>query len=111
MPAPDLVTWSSGRFSIPRLPRATKPYGFLKPPILPSPPSRLWICLDSGQIFQITHPRHIVIMERVKQLAAHFAGTSGVHALEVKRPDDVVITLAIRSPLCKAKKGGFKDAR
>ena len=65
----------------------------------------------SGQIFQITHPRHIVIMERVKQLAAHLAGTSGVHALEVKRPDDVVITLAIRSPLCKAKKGGFKDAR
>lgn len=26
-----------------------------------------------------------------------------------KNPDDVVITLAIRTPLCKAKKGGFKD--
>lgn len=50
-------------------------------------------------------------MERVKQLAAHFVGSSGLHALEVKSPDDVVITLAIRSPLCKAKKGGFKDAR
>jgi len=51
-------------------------------------------------------------MERVKQLAAHLSGTStGLAALEVKRPDDVVITLAIRSPLCKAKKGGFKDAR
>ena len=26
-----------------------------------------------------------------------------------KHPDDVVITLAIRTPLAKAKKGGFKD--
>jgi acetyl-CoA acyltransferase 1 len=26
-----------------------------------------------------------------------------------KRPDDVVITLAIRTPLCKGKTGGFKD--
>ncbi|KAJ3515045.1 hypothetical protein NLJ89_g2005 [Agrocybe chaxingu] len=51
-------------------------------------------------------------MQRVKQLAAHLSGSSsGLAALEVKRPDDVVITMAIRSPLCKAKKGGFKDAR
>ncbi|KAF8973561.1 3-ketoacyl-CoA thiolase [Flammula alnicola] len=51
-------------------------------------------------------------MERVKQLAAHLTGSSsGINALEVKRPDDVVITLAIRSPLCKAKKGGLKDAQ
>ncbi|KAH9996459.1 3-ketoacyl-CoA thiolase [Russula vinacea] len=28
-----------------------------------------------------------------------------------KNPDDVVITMAIRSPLCKAKKGGFRDMR
>jgi acetyl-CoA acetyltransferase len=26
-----------------------------------------------------------------------------------KNPDDIVITLAIRTPLAKAKKGGFKD--
>lgn len=26
-----------------------------------------------------------------------------------KRPDDVVITLAIRTPLCKSKTGGLKD--
>jgi acetyl-CoA acetyltransferase len=26
-----------------------------------------------------------------------------------KSPDDIVITLAIRTPLCKGKKGGFKD--
>jgi hypothetical protein len=52
-------------------------------------------------------------MQRVQQLAAHLAGsyTTDLAALKVKRPDDVVITLAIRSPLCKAKKGAFKDAR
>ncbi|KAF9566157.1 3-ketoacyl-CoA thiolase [Agrocybe pediades] len=51
-------------------------------------------------------------MQRIKQVAAHLTGTStGLSALESKRPDDVVITLAIRSPLCKAKKGGFKDVR
>ncbi|GLB35993.1 putative thiolase family protein [Lyophyllum shimeji] len=51
-------------------------------------------------------------MERVKQLAAHLSGFSeGRAALERKSADDVVITMAIRSPLCKAKKGGFKDAR
>ena len=26
-----------------------------------------------------------------------------------KRPDDVVITLATRTPLCKSKTGGLKD--
>ncbi|KAI5476299.1 ABC transporter [Pseudohyphozyma bogoriensis] len=36
-------------------------------------------------------------------------GTSGVDKLLRKSPDDVVITLAHRSPLCKAGKGGFKD--
>ena len=48
-------------------------------------------------------------MQRIKQVSAHLTG--GLSALERKDPDDVVITLAIRSPLCKAKKGGFKDAR
>lgn len=51
-------------------------------------------------------------MERIKQISAQLAGGSpGLLALERQDPDDVVITLAIRSPLCKAKKGGFKDAR
>lgn len=51
-------------------------------------------------------------MERIKQLAAHLTGPSqGIDALTRKSPDDVVITMAIRSALCKAKKGGFKDAR
>ncbi|KAJ7099624.1 Thiolase, N-terminal domain-containing protein [Mycena crocata] len=50
-------------------------------------------------------------MERVKQLAAHFTSSAGLPAIERKSPDDVVITYAMRSPLCKAKLGGFKDAR
>ena len=51
-------------------------------------------------------------MHRVQQLAAHLGSSSvAVAALQRELPDDVVITMAIRSPLCKAKKGGFKDAR
>ncbi|KAH8698392.1 putative 3-ketoacyl-CoA ketothiolase [Talaromyces proteolyticus] len=34
---------------------------------------------------------------------------SAVSAITQKNPDDVVITLAIRTPLTKAVKGGFKD--
>ncbi|KAG9120691.1 hypothetical protein FRC07_003716, partial [Ceratobasidium sp. 392] len=30
-------------------------------------------------------------------------------SLFTKNPDDVVLTLALRTPLCKAKKGGLKD--
>ena len=50
-------------------------------------------------------------MERVKQLASHLipGSSKGLAAVERKSPDDVVITMAIRSPLCKARKGGFKD--
>ncbi|KKA23309.1 Acetyl-CoA C-acyltransferase [Rasamsonia emersonii CBS 393.64] len=36
-------------------------------------------------------------------------GSSGVSAITQKNPDDVVITLAIRTPMAKANKGGFKD--
>jgi acetyl-CoA acyltransferase 1 len=51
-------------------------------------------------------------MQRIRQVSAHLAGgPSGLSAFERKDPEDVVITLAIRSPLCKARKGGFKDAR
>ena len=51
-------------------------------------------------------------MERVKAIASHFSGpTSGLAALEKKSPDDVVVTMAIRTPLCKAKKGSLKDVR
>ncbi|KAE9408268.1 thiolase [Gymnopus androsaceus JB14] len=50
-------------------------------------------------------------MDRIKQIASHLTGSGGVSALQYQSPDDVVITMAIRSPLCKARKGGFKDAR
>jgi acetyl-CoA acyltransferase 1 len=51
-------------------------------------------------------------MDRIKQLASHLTGSAkGAAALQAKSPDDIVITMAIRSPLCKAKKGAFKDAR
>lgn len=50
-------------------------------------------------------------MDRIKQVVSHLTpgSSGGVAALQRKSPDDVVITMAIRSPLCKAKKGGFKD--
>ena len=39
------------------------------------------------------------------------AVSSNLDALLCKSSEDVVITMAIRSPLCKAKKGGFRDMR
>ncbi|KAH8982618.1 thiolase [Lactarius akahatsu] len=39
------------------------------------------------------------------------AQSSRLRALQHKNADDVVVTMAIRSPLCKAKKGGFRDMR
>ncbi|PCH33934.1 thiolase [Wolfiporia cocos MD-104 SS10] len=52
-------------------------------------------------------------MERVKQLVSHMSpgSSKGVAALERKSPDDVVITMAIRSPLCKSKGGGLMHTR
>ena len=51
-------------------------------------------------------------MQRIQQLVSHLSGSaSGLAAAQRKSPDDVVITMAIRSPMCKAKKGGFKDTR
>ncbi|CAJ2512576.1 Uu.00g055910.m01.CDS01 [Anthostomella pinea] len=47
--------------------------------------------------------------ERVTSILKQLSPTSPVAAITSKSPDDVVITLAVRTPLCKAKKGGFKD--
>jgi acetyl-CoA acyltransferase 1 len=38
-----------------------------------------------------------------------WSSTNNVIDSTQKNPDDVVITLAIRTPLAKGKKGGFKD--
>ncbi|KAG8890916.1 hypothetical protein FRB98_002936 [Tulasnella sp. 332] len=50
-------------------------------------------------------------MDRLRQLKSHLTSSAGIVALEAKRPDDIVITMAVRSPLCKSKKGAFKDTR
>ncbi|KAI0191632.1 Thiolase, N-terminal domain-containing protein [Astrocystis sublimbata] len=47
--------------------------------------------------------------ERVSSLMKHLSPNNPLATITSKNPDDIVITLAIRTPLCKAKKGGFKD--
>ncbi|KAK8128796.1 Thiolase- N-terminal domain-containing protein [Apiospora sp. TS-2023a] len=47
--------------------------------------------------------------ERIGSILKHLSPGSGLSQVTSKNPDDIVITLAIRTPLCKAKKGGFKD--
>jgi len=54
-------------------------------------------------------------MHRVERIAAHLTPThAGVSvnptsASLPRRPDDVVICCAVRTPICKAKRGAFKD--
>ncbi|PVH93446.1 3-ketoacyl-CoA thiolase 1 [Periconia macrospinosa] len=48
--------------------------------------------------------------ERLKSIVSQISPVkSGLSAITTKNPDDIVITLAIRTPLTKAFKGGFKD--
>ncbi|KAL4875322.1 hypothetical protein BJY04DRAFT_224099, partial [Aspergillus karnatakaensis] len=63
--------------------------------------------------------------ERLNSILSHLRGNKGVATMYVcllyhfsshhhhhhtpKNPDDVVITLSLRTPLTKARKGGFKD--
>ncbi|KAH9889710.1 Thiolase, N-terminal domain-containing protein [Xylariomycetidae sp. FL2044] len=47
--------------------------------------------------------------ERVTSILKHLSPGSPLATITSKNPDDVVITLAIRTPLCKGMKGGFKD--
>lgn len=48
--------------------------------------------------------------ERLTSIFSHLSpGKNAVSTITQKNPDDVVITLAIRTPLTKAFKGGFKD--
>ncbi|OJJ49881.1 hypothetical protein ASPZODRAFT_1054710 [Penicilliopsis zonata CBS 506.65] len=50
--------------------------------------------------------------ERLSSILSHLKGgdsNSAVSAITQKNPEDVVITLALRTPLAKAGKGGFKD--
>ncbi|KAK4541658.1 hypothetical protein LTR36_007802 [Oleoguttula mirabilis] len=48
--------------------------------------------------------------ERLSSIVSQFTpGQKPLDKITQKNPDDIVITLAIRTPLCKAGKGGFKD--
>jgi len=50
--------------------------------------------------------------ERLKSIVSQIApSTSALATITTKNPDDVVITLAIRTPLCKAHKGGFANTK
>ncbi|KAK5745525.1 3-ketoacyl-CoA thiolase with broad chain length specificity [Elasticomyces elasticus] len=46
--------------------------------------------------------------ERLSQVASHM-NASGRAGLLEKRPDDIVVTAALRTPITKGGKGGFKD--
>ncbi|KAK1061510.1 3-ketoacyl-CoA thiolase with broad chain length specificity [Friedmanniomyces endolithicus] len=45
---------------------------------------------------------------RLSQVASHMNATGRAGILE-KRPDDIVVTAALRTPITKGGKGGFKD--
>lgn len=48
--------------------------------------------------------------QRLSNILSHVTpGKSPLEQITSQNPDDIVITLAIRTPLTKAKKGGFKD--
>ncbi|KLU82213.1 3-ketoacyl-CoA thiolase [Magnaporthiopsis poae ATCC 64411] len=47
--------------------------------------------------------------ERLGSILKHLTPGNALSTLTSKNDDDVVITLAVRTPLAKAKKGGFKD--
>jgi acetyl-CoA acyltransferase 1 len=47
--------------------------------------------------------------ERIGSIIRHLAPGSSLSNIQSKNADDIVITLAVRTPLTKAKKGGMKD--
>ncbi|KAL2267957.1 hypothetical protein VTJ83DRAFT_5234 [Remersonia thermophila] len=48
-------------------------------------------------------------VERLGSILKHLSPGSALSQITSKNADDIVITLAVRTPLAKAKKGGFKD--
>ncbi|KAK3179166.1 hypothetical protein K4F52_009355 [Lecanicillium sp. MT-2017a] len=48
-------------------------------------------------------------VERIGSILKHLTPGSSLNSIQSKNADDVVITLAIRTPLTKARKGGLKD--
>jgi acetyl-CoA acyltransferase 1 len=51
-----------------------------------------------------------LMAQRVQQIVSHLTGHNpAVARIGTKSPDDVVVVTAVRTPMTKAKKGGFKD--
>jgi len=71
------------------------------------PPPRSFATVNRKKTGMSTNVEHVQLP--VSQGTSSTA--TGSVAFQNQGPDDVVITLAIRSPLCKARKGGFKDTR
>lgn len=46
----------------------------------------------------------VLAMDRIKRLASQFSSGTARSLLEAKSLEDVVITLAIRSPMCKVSR-------
>jgi hypothetical protein len=58
----------------------------------------------------VTSTNRFAMAERLQQFLSHLKpGSAPLAALSQKNPDDVVVTLAVRTPLTKAKKGGLRD--
>ncbi|KAK3819778.1 MAG: Thiolase, N-terminal domain-containing protein [Benniella sp.] len=49
--------------------------------------------------------------KRLEQIKDHISGSSSQreHLIHHRHPDDVVVVSAVRTPICRAGKGGFKD--
>ncbi|PGH08503.1 hypothetical protein AJ79_05993 [Helicocarpus griseus UAMH5409] len=47
--------------------------------------------------------------QRLSQVTSHLSGKGGAAAITAKHPDDIVVTCALRTPITKGGKGGFKD--
>src|SRR5215471_5806001 len=51
-----------------------------------------------------------IMTERLQQFFSHLKpASSGLAVASQRNPNDVVITLAVRTPLTKARKGGMRD--
>jgi acetyl-CoA acyltransferase 1 len=47
--------------------------------------------------------------QRLSQTTSHLSPSSGKQSILSKSPDDIVVTCALRTPITKGGKGGFKD--
>lgn len=66
-------------------------------------------CFSSITFCSVGHPTVTMSpSERLSQVSSHMQASGRAGLLE-KRPDDVVVTCALRTPITKGGKGGFKD--